>query len=187
MISQDNTYWHRPGHGSLHFIRHADETACDRWWLRFFFIFLRCTFVTKRKWNIRSYFTYRYVFNTVVLSETLVSVKSWNNEFCTYDRNWENRDCTSFWLVQKPRWATPKIPASQYRSIILFSLVSFALAIVFSRTYTIGHTSLIFLNACIKKEYNSYCLTDIQLTTISFWSAEKKVFWIVCIKFSSIS
>lgn len=145
MISQDNTYWHR-----LAFYT-------PRWWdcmwalmVAIFFIFLRCTFVTKRKWNSRSYFTYRYVFITVVLSETLVSVKSWNNEFCTYDRNWENRDCTSFWLVQKPRWATPKIPASQYRSIILFSLVSFALAIVFSRTYTID----------IKKEYNSYCLTD---------------------------
>lgn len=128
-----------------------------RWWdcmwalmvklVAIFFIFLRCTFVTKRKWNSRSYCTYRYVFISVVLSETLVSVKSWNNEFCTYDRN---RDCTSFWLEQKPRWATLKIPASQYRSIILFSLVSFALAIVFSRTYTI----------VIKKKYNSYCLTD---------------------------
>lgn len=39
LISQDNTYRHRPGHDSLHFIRHADETACDRWWLRFYSFF----------------------------------------------------------------------------------------------------------------------------------------------------
>lgn len=151
-----------------------------------FFIFLRCTFVTKRKWNIRSYFTYRYVFNTVVLPETLVSVKSWNNDFVHTTEN-RLQDCTSFWLVQKPRWTTPKIPASQYRSIIILISFIYIGNCIFKDIYNRTYTSLIFLNACIKKEYNSYCLTDIQLTTISFWSAEKKVFWIVCIKFSSIS
>lgn len=126
MISQDNTYWvtqARPWQLAFY---------TPRWWdcmwalmvklVAIFFIFLRCTFETKRKWNSRSYFTYRYVFNTVVLSETLVSVKSWNNDFVHTTEN-RLQDCTSFWLVQKPRWTTPKIPASQYRSIII--LISF--------------------------------------------------------------
>lgn len=123
MISQDNTYWvtqARPWQLAFY---------TPRWWncmwalmVAIFFIFLRCTFVTKRKWNSRSNFTYRYVFITVVLSETLVSVKSWNNEFCTYDRKPRLHELLTSTEAEMSNFQNSGLPISIY-NIILISFI----------------------------------------------------------------
>lgn len=123
MISQDNTYWvtqARPWQLAFY---------TPRWWdcmwalmVSIFFIFLRCTFVTKRKWNSRSYCTYRYVFISVVLSETLVSVKSWNNEFCTYDRKPRLHELLTSTEAEISNSQNSGLPISIY-NIILISFI----------------------------------------------------------------